>query len=159
MTLLLLPDAVQVVTGFLRAQPEVRRLVDDRVYSVLPQKPTWPAARIVQWSEQSAIDRPLVLVTAACQIDAWAHRKVEASYLGRTVRAALAERLVEQRSGLVSAVTFGTVADAPDTDYEPALPRYRFDIFVTVRQGEDAPSPAVPASDVPSGVEPIGGSA
>lgn len=152
--LVLLPDAVQVVTRFLRDQPEVTDLAADRVYSVLPKDPEWPAVRIVQWTETPAIERPLWLVTVGCQVDVWADRKAEASLLARTIRAVLAERLVAERSAIVTRVGFGTMADQPDTDYEPARNRYRFDIFVTIHPGQDALVPASSAPDVPASPEP-----
>lgn len=154
MALTLLPDAVAVLTGFLREQSEVTELVGDRVYSVLPQKPTWPAVRIVQWTESQEVTRPLWLVTAGCQVDVWAKRKSEASLAARTVRAVLAARLVDERSGLVSGVAFGTMADTPDTDYEPALNRYRFDVFVTIHPEQVVPARVSPAPDVPVPSEP-----
>ena len=129
--LVVLPDPVRLVSRFFREQPEVAALVDDRVYSVLPPKPTWPAVRIVQWTETPVIGRPLWLTRAGCQVDCWAPTKYVASTVSRTLRGVAAARLSELERHVVTGVEFGSVADSPDTDYEPALQRFRFDLFVT----------------------------
>ena len=152
MSLLLIPDAARLVSAFLRDQPEVAELVDDRVYTVLPANVKFPAVRIVQWTERPVIERPLWLVTPGHQVDCWAPAKYVASTVARTLRAVLAERLVAAHGDTVSGVGFGSMADTPDTSYEPALARYRFDLFVTVHpsRGAEAPPPESIEPEVPA---------
>jgi hypothetical protein len=138
-----LPDAVRLVSSFLRAQPEIRALVGDRVYSKLPPNVEFPAVRLVQWTERPLIDEPLWLVTPGAQVDCWAGTKYLASTVARTTRAVLSARLVAANRDTISGVRFGTLADAPDPDYEPALARFRFDLFVTIHPSRRAEAPLV----------------
>jgi hypothetical protein len=136
-----LPDAVRLVSSFLRAQPEIRALVADRVYSVLPPEPKFPAVRIVQWTERPLIEAPLWLVTPGAQVDCWAPTKYVASTVARTTRAVLSARLVAANRQTVTGVRFGSLADLPDPDYTPALARFRFDLFVTVHPSRRVEAP------------------
>jgi hypothetical protein len=134
-----IPDAEPVVVEFFRAQPELAEL-GDRIYTALPGKPTWPAARVVRWGGWPIITEPLVLDEAWCQVDVWADRKAEASRLCRLMRALAAERLVRAHFDIASKVRFGGLLDSPDNSYEPAKPHFRFDMSVLLHPSRPAPS-------------------
>jgi hypothetical protein len=145
----LLPDVERVLVDFLRAQPELQAELGDRIYTVLPTKPTFPAVRVGRWGGWAAISRPLVLDEGWCQVDTWGGTKAEASHLARLMRALIDQRL--RASGApVSAVRFGMFHDAPDQSYEPARPHWRFDVSLMLRP-EAAPPPPVPRELVSPG--------
>jgi hypothetical protein len=132
--LLVLPDVEPLLVNFFRAQPELAEL-GDRVYTALPARPEWPAARVVRWGGWPVIDHPLVFDEGWCQVDVWGTTKNEVSVLARTMRALADARFVAANQGVVTRCRFGMLHDAPDNTYEPAKPHFRFDIAVLLRPG------------------------
>ena len=67
----------------------------------------------------------------------------------------LAARLTGARPDVITGVGFGSFADNPDTDYQPAKHRFRFDLFVTSHPlRADAPLEDPDQSEVPAGANP-----
>jgi hypothetical protein len=140
MSVAVIPDAEPLVVAFFRAQPELGEL-GERIYTALPAKPEWPAARIVRWGGWPVITEPLVLDEAWCAVDVWGTTKNQVSALARLMRALAAARLVPANREVASKVRFGALLDSPDRAYEPAKPHFRFDMSVLLRPGAPVPSP------------------
>jgi hypothetical protein len=138
--LLVIPDAEPLLVSFFRAQPELEEL-GERVYTALPAKPEWPAARVVRWGGWPVITEPLVLDEAWCQVDVWGTTKNEVSALTRLMRALAAARFVGVNREVASKCRFGMLHDSPDSTYEPAKPHFRFDMSVLLRAGAPARGP------------------
>lgn len=131
MDLILLPDVERLLSSFARQQDEVTALVDQRVYTMLPASPTFPAVRLTRYGGSPVTDRPLWLDQALVQWDVWGGRKVRAHEIAQTLRAALAARLVGTHDdGVVTGVTFGELRWLPDdtvaADEGLARARYLF---------------------------------
>lgn len=132
--LVLLPDAERLLSAWLRDQPELADLVDDRVYTILPHDKAFPLVRLVRVSGAASLSRPLVLDEAHIQFDVWGTVKAQAFEVAATVRALLSERLIGAHDlGVVQNVTHGPLQYLPDGDFEPAKPRYLFDVVVRTR--------------------------
>lgn len=130
----LLPDTERMLIRFLQTDVAVAPLLGDRVYSVMPDpaKHSWPAARVHRWGgtadEDAAIDHPAV------QVDVWGGSKRTAWVCAETIRAACRLRLRGvHEDGIVSRVVFGNLSDDPDPNFDPARPRWRFDLMLTTR--------------------------
>ena len=54
MTLNLTPNTEALVSAFLRDQPEVQTLADDRCYTVIPKAATYPLLRVTLLIDQPA---------------------------------------------------------------------------------------------------------
>lgn len=133
MTVILLPDVEALVSRFLRDQEEISDLVDDRVYTAVPEKPTFPLLLVRRVSGAAVTSRPLHVDAAVLQLDAYGGSKSDARELAETARAVLAARLAGTHDlGVVSGVRFGAMSWLPDVDYSPARPRYVADATVTV---------------------------
>jgi Protein of unknown function (DUF3168) len=133
MTLTLLPNAEALVSEFLRDQAEVVALVSDRVYTALPFGVEFPAVRVVQYDTEFGTHQPLWVAAPLLQIDCWGGTKAQAWTLAATCMAALSERIEGGHThGVVSGVRFSSWTDMPDTDYEPARPRFFFTAQLTV---------------------------
>ena len=127
MTVTLLPNVEALVSEFLRGQSEVAALCSDRVYTALPVGVEFPAVRVVQFDAEFGTHQPLWVVAPLLQIDAWGGTKAEAYTLAATCMAVMAERLEGGHArGVVSGVRFSGWSDMPDTDYQPARPRFFF---------------------------------
>lgn len=131
--LLVLPDAERVLVDFLRAQPELREALDDRVYTELPARPAWPAVRVVRWGGWAAISEPLVLDEAWCQVDTWGERKAQVSDVVMLMRAVISDRLKRQAADVCSGFRLGMLIDNPDATFVPARPHFRFDMSLMLR--------------------------
>lgn len=126
-TLVILPNVEALISAFFRTQPELVALVDDRVYTELPKSPTFPAMRVTQYDDITVTDMPLWVIAAQIQVDSWGGSKHDAWLTASTARGLLSSRLSgEHTLGTVSGVRFGGMRDEPDTDYEPAKPRFYF---------------------------------
>lgn len=135
--LVLTPDTEQLVSAFLRDDPDVAALLGDHVYTVLPVHETLkvPFARITLiGGPRTPIMRPRWLVSNRLQIDVWAQPKKAARTMAETMAAALAARLVGAHTlGAVTAVDLDQPSYLPDSDLsDPATPRYFFQAVVTV---------------------------
>lgn len=131
--LYLLPNVESMVTLYLQTQPDMVALIDARSYTELPKNVEFPAIRVTQYNDLKRTVRPLWVVTAFLQVDAFGGTKSQAWRLAATAQAAIAA--MEGNTypgGVVSAVNMGGMSDQPDTDYEPAKPRFRIDVSITV---------------------------
>jgi hypothetical protein len=141
---LLIPDAEQLVSNYLRATAEVYDLVgvdgdgNKRIYTVIPNDPTFPLVKVVRIGGGPTTSRPLYHDRALLQIDAYGGNKKFAHTLSAMVLAALADAAFvgvhetdDEPLGVVSGVEFGAVQRwHPDPDYSPAKPRYLSDLAV-----------------------------
>lgn len=133
MTLTLLPNVEALVSEFLRDQAEVAAICSNRVYTALPANVGFPAVRVVQYDTEFVTHQPLWVAAPLLQIDCWADSKTVAWTLAATCMAALSERVEGGHTlGVVSGVRFSGWSDQPDTDYEPAKPRFFFTAQLTV---------------------------
>lgn len=133
MSVTLLPDIEALVSQFLRDQAEIVTLVDDRVYTEIPNTPTWPLLRLQRVAGGPVLSRPLWVDAAVVQFDAYGGSKAQAHTLIQTARAVVGERLEGTHVlGVVSGVTFGSLSWLPDSSYSPARNRYVADMTVVV---------------------------
>ena len=136
-TLTPLLDTELAASRWLRADPEVVGLVEDRVYTELPGGKEFPMLRVFRVG--GAPDTwPYHLDRADLQIDAWGGSKRQASDLIRAAMAALVKLTLpgawksqspEQRAvGVLARVTFSGLVYLPDVDVPAkdgrARPRY-----------------------------------
>lgn len=134
-----LPDAEQLLVAFLLAQDEIVDAIphDDhvaRVYTVLPEKPTWPLLRLTRVAGSPVVQRPLVLDNPIIQVEAYGGSKKQARDLIELVRSLVAERIDGvHETGVVTAYGFGSLAWLPDNSYEPSRARYVADVQLWVR--------------------------
>lgn len=131
------PNAELLVSTFLRMDPDVQAIFGDEVYTELPVgHDTWPAARITRAGGAPAFAEPLVLDEPLIQVDVWGGPKVMAEQGAQTIRAALSTRLpfTVSGKGILGGVTaFGGLRYIPDVTYDPARPRYVFDVSLVTR--------------------------
>lgn len=129
MTVTVLPDVERLVSVWLRAHAEV----SGSVVTAIPRDPSFPLVRLVRVGGAPVTQRPLHVDRATLQIDVWGGPKQTAQDLAQTVRGAIAQlEGTAQPEGVVSAVDFGPFQYLPDQDFEPARPRYQFDVDLTV---------------------------
>lgn len=134
MTVTLLPDIERLLTDFLRAQPEVTTIVGNRVYTEIPDNPTFPLVRARRVGGFPTLHRPLYIDAPLVQVEGYAATKGAARLLAETCRAVLAERAEGgHATGVVADVTFGALIWLPDEDFTPPKPRYIADATLTVR--------------------------
>ena len=134
MSVTLLPDIEALVSQFLRDQDEIVALVDDRVYTAIPNDPTWPLLRLQRVAGAPVLSRPLHVDAPVVQLDAYGGSKSQARTLIETARAVIAARLEGVHAlGVVAGVTFGSMSWLPDTAYSPARSRFVADFVATVR--------------------------
>lgn len=134
-TLTIPSDAERLVSQFLRQDPDVAAVLGDRVYTIMPQHPEWPLARLTLWGGAPVVERPLVLQNARIQIDVWGDRKKQAHDAAQLVRAVLVDRLPWGNSTdgwLVRSLASG-LRYFPDDSFDPARPRYVVEMEVFVR--------------------------
>lgn len=119
-------DVERLISAWLRARPEVAAIVDDRVYTEIPNNAVFPFMRVTLIGGRPVYSRPLFLDEALMQIDAFGGPKVIARQLIDLTRAALAADFlgVHAGVGVVTSVTFGELAYVPDDTWEPPKPRY-----------------------------------
>lgn len=129
----LAPDVELVTVTFLKAQAAISSLVGTRVYTVVPNSPTWPLLRVVRIGGGPLSSYPLHLDQALLQIDAYGGSKYEARTLVETVKAELAEIQLASHSGaVVTGANFGTTRYLPDSTFDPARPRYVADVEISI---------------------------
>jgi hypothetical protein len=119
-------DTERLLSGWLRAQPEIVALVEDRVYTENPNRAVFPLLKINQIAGNPVFSRPLYLDESLIQLDAYGGPKVQARQLIDTTRELLAERFVGHHVdiGVVTAVNFGDLTYLPDDGYAPPKPRW-----------------------------------
>lgn len=131
MTVSVLPDAEKLVIDWALATSDVADLVSDRIYSALPNEPTFPAVRITRIGGQPVASRPLWLDNALLQVDVWGGPKATTRLVAETIRAYMADSLLGTHTlGCVTEVDLGQFTWLPDASYDPAKPRYSFDVSI-----------------------------
>lgn len=119
-------DAERLLSGWLRARPEIAAIVEDRVVTTVPNRAVFPFLKITQLAGTPVFSRPLYLDEAYIQIDAYGGPKVLARQLIDLTREAMSEDFCGHHAGVgvVTSVTFGDLSYIPDDAYEPPQPRW-----------------------------------
>jgi len=124
-------DVERLTSTFLRARPEMTALVEDRVYTEIPNRATFPLFRLTLIGGNSVTSRPLYLDQSTLQLDAYGGPKVMARQIMDTARSALDLDLVGAHpEGVVTGVEFAGLRYLPDDGYDPPQPRYTATVFV-----------------------------
>lgn len=130
MTLQILPDVERLTVTWLRDQVEAAAIFDDRIYTEIPNSPTWPLARITRVGG-GPTSRLARLDAAELQLDVWGGPKATAYDGFTTLLALMAGRMVGTHDlGVVSAVEVVSLRWLPDDSFTPARPRYSADVRV-----------------------------
>jgi hypothetical protein len=119
-------DTERLLSAWLRDQPEIVAIVEDRVYTDNPNRATFPFLKLTQIAGGPVFSRPLYLDEALIQLDAYGGPKVLARQLIDTARTVLAERFAGDHPGVgvVTGVNFGDLTYLPDDGYAPPKPRF-----------------------------------
>jgi hypothetical protein len=128
----LIPDAIELVGGYLRDHADVAAIVDDRIAVELGPLHD-PQIRMTLFDPVPVESRTNHLIENFLQLDCYAgqsNSSVEASLLGRTVQAALNAMRGPYDGGTVTHVEFTGGGLLPDTDVKP--PRWRYIVEATV---------------------------
>lgn len=130
----LLPNTAAIVSRFLRDQPEVTALVDERVYTILPNSKTYPLVRVTRAGGAPGTEFAYWLDAPLLQVDVWADTTAAAFDVTETCRAVLVQRLTGVHtftgvSGVVTSVAAGGITEGFDPD-NPQKARDRFDVVV-----------------------------
>ncbi|HNG23415.1 MAG TPA: hypothetical protein PLC03_05575 [Microthrixaceae bacterium] len=144
MSLVLLPNTAALTSAFLRAQDEVSDLVDDRVYTILPNSKTFPLVRVRRIGGTAGTRFAHWLDAPLFQVDAWADTAAVAFEVTETCRAALVQRFsgiyhFTGVSGVVTSVEAGGITEGFDPD-EQTKARGRFDAVVMAHPAPDLTS-------------------
>jgi len=122
-------DVEAIVASFLRAQPEVTAIVEQRVYTDLPNASdrTYPLVLLTRTS--SAFTAHGWIETVALRIDAWGTNHGQARTLASAVVDTMLSRLARRYpEGAVTLARAGSLAYEPDDDSADqaghARPRY-----------------------------------
>jgi len=135
------PNMEALLSQFLRDQPELEELVDDRVYTVIPKRAStseagaqYPLVRVTQLLD-TPIGSPLWAVAYDMQIDAWGGSKSDAWRIAATCRSLIDARFSGEYEGfgVVNGSTPGSLFDLPDEDFKPAKPRWIFSSTIFAR--------------------------
>lgn len=131
--IVLMPNIEAIVSAFLRAQPEITAIVDDRVYTAIPGGPVYPLVRVTQFDDVKVTNMPLWVVKSSVQIEGFGGSKGDAWRACATAQSVLAERFHDQVAGgcVVSAVMWGSMRDLPDPTFSPAKPRFVTTAYIT----------------------------
>lgn len=132
----MLPNVEKLVSTFLQTDTDMIAVgtpaLAGRVYTAIPNSPTFPLVRVTQFDDIKITQRPLWVVQVNLQIEAWGGSNYDAWHIAATAQSVLAERLVGVHTdGVVCGVQFGSLRNAPDTDYQPAKPRRIFTAQIT----------------------------
>jgi hypothetical protein len=141
---LLMPNIEAVVSGQLRATPEVAAICGNRVYTVLPNNIDFPLLLITRMGgvHEVVIPPPLWVEEAILQFDSYADTKSLARLLMDTVRSALVAMIGKVTAdAVILNVLPGSVFWLPDDSYAPVKPRYIVDCTVTYRPVTGSPGP------------------
>jgi hypothetical protein len=115
-TFVVLPDVVQMVTNFLRAQTELTQLVGSRIYSILPGDRTYPLLVVTQVADLPMMTRPWWGVQTDLQLQGYDLASNTARHVVEVTRSLLAQRsMTAHAEGSISWVTFANLAIVPDT--------------------------------------------
>jgi hypothetical protein len=129
---LLLPDPEQVVSGWLRAQPELVELIGDRVYTAFPrQGGKFPLVLVRRYGGTPPLPRPLVLDLALIQADVYGGTKAQAWEVAATMRWLVSERA--RGSAGNPTIEPGSVRFEVDEAFDEPRPRYICDLTAYIR--------------------------
>jgi hypothetical protein len=129
-----LPDVEALLSKFLRDQDEIDDAIAKRVYTVLPERPTFPLVLLTRVAGVPVVGRPLVVDRPRIQIDSYGGGRAAALANLELVRRLIAERLVGKHDGgVVAGYTFGNLSWLPDNTVTPSRPRFVADVELTVR--------------------------
>jgi hypothetical protein len=124
-------DVERLMSTFLRAQPDMVDLVDDRVFTEMPNRATFPLLRLTLIGGNAVTSRPLYLDQSFIQLDAYGGPKVMARQIMDTARFALDTELVGAHpEGVITGVDFAGLRYLPDDGYDPPQPRYSASVYV-----------------------------
>ena len=131
-----LPDALGLVTGFLRAQPELIAEVGDRVYTVLPGDRSYPLLWVSQIGSNPLVSRPWWAELTDLQVAAYGTTDRVARRVCELARSLCMTRLVGSHpEGVVAYVTTLNLVARPDDALVAktgrALPRWITTVTVT----------------------------
>jgi hypothetical protein len=138
--LVVMPDVVRLVTTFLRAQPEIAALVEDRVYSIIPAARTYPLLVCNQVADVPLGDSWPGLwwaVAADLRLSGYADTSNDARALVELARAAMKLRLPgDHPEGVVVDVRPFNLHYLPDEAVLSAggrpIPRWTTSVTVTI---------------------------
>jgi hypothetical protein len=139
MPLMRLPNAEMLLSQFYRADPDVLAIQGDDTYTELPSRFTgWPATKITRVGGAPPFTDPLVIDRPLMQVEVYGGPKSLAADVAETQRAALVAvgRLPFVALGvgeLSTVVRFGTLRYVPDPTWDPARPRYIYDLVLQTR--------------------------
>lgn len=126
-------DVERLLSAWLRSRDEVTDLVDDRVYTELPERKEWPLVRLTLIGGSPPSEHPLWLDAPVIQFDCYGGPKVMARLIASTIRELLDRELAGTHDeGVVTGVRFGELSYVPDTSLNPPQPRYTFDVVTFV---------------------------
>jgi hypothetical protein len=159
-----LPDAHRLVLDFLRAQPELVDLVEDRIYTVVPNERRYPLLLVQQIGSSPLALRPWWAEQTDIQLAAYGATDRHARQVCELARSLCMTRLIgsDYEQGVVSWVsTLNLVALADDVlvaSTGRALPRWVTTVTVTAHPhpAEAAPTPQVWPLVYPQFVDPQG---
>jgi hypothetical protein len=135
------PNIEALVSAFLRDQPEISDDVGDRVYTAIPEKPTYPLVRVTLL-DSAMHTGPAWGGDYFVQIEAFGGSKGDAQRIASMCLAVMSARLVGVHDlGVVFGVHSSGMRDQPDEDRTPAKPRFLFTSTIGAR-----PRATVPAS-------------
>lgn len=119
-------DVERLLSAFLRAQPAMTALVDDRVVTEVPNRAVFPFLRLTQIAGSPVYSRPLWFDEALIQLDSFGGPKVIARQIIDVARDAMATTFLGTHDGVgvVTSVRFGDLSYLPDDLFDPPKPRY-----------------------------------
>lgn len=134
-----LPDMARLVVGFLLNRSAVTDIVDTRIYTIVPNNPTYPLVRVDELP--GAMKRgPYWLFSTIIQVNVWDGTEYAAKRLARACHAAMGQSMVgvvdvtvggTREVGVVTSVDLGGLKPDPDTSLTPVRHKARFDATVT----------------------------
>ncbi len=130
-----LPNAENLVSSFLRSDAAVLATqMADRTYTETPRNPVYPLCRVTRAGGVPE-DVSLLLDSPLIQVDVWGGPKTQAQDIAQVIRDAFAARLPHRTTEgcLLAVVRFGGLRYFPDRDFDPARPRYTFDVEFRTR--------------------------
>jgi hypothetical protein len=136
----LLPDIEAICVAYLATHADVVALCDDRVYTEIPEAPTYPFVTVRRIAGLPR-PRPRWIDQAQLQIDAWgdddAYSREDTRDLCETVVAALHELPGITDLGVVTAVE-DILGPRSLPDPETSFPRFEAEVLVTAHPGTEA---------------------
>lgn len=142
MTTALIPSAEIVLSYYLRNHAAVSALIDDHVYTTIPERPAekMPLLRLTRIGGSPVATRPLWIDQAVIQIDCYGAEpsmKANSEILAHTARAAVCDDFPGYQAGsgtnaVITDVSAGGLFYQPDEAFTPPKPRYLFDVTITL---------------------------